>query len=146
MRWGLVGSLILLGSAGCGGSANRPVTGSVTLDGQPLPWGQLYLRGSVDKAGKTSHGVYEVREGRIIVSGEGLPPGDYSVTLLVHEGSAPPPPATPAAEASGPEPNVKGQWEGTVQIQAGTPLSLEVDSSQLQPPAGTAPQRTAPGV
>ncbi len=146
MRWVLFGSLILLGNAGCGGSAHRPVTGSVTLDGQPLPWGQLYLHGTVEKGGTTSHGVYEVREGQIVAGGAGIPPGDYAVTLLVHEGSAPPPPDPNAAEASAPEPKVKGQWEGTVQIQAGTPLSLEVQSTQLQPPAGSSHRQTAPGV
>lgn len=146
MRWVVFGSLMLLGSAGCGGSAHRPVTGSVTLDGQPLPWGQLYLHGGVDKGGSTSHGVYEVREGRIIASGAGVPPGDYSATLLVHEGSAPPPPDPNVAEASVPEPKVKGQWEGTVQIQVGTPLMLEVNSTQLQPPTGAEPRSSAPGV
>ena len=144
----VLGSLLCL-AAGCGGSGTGglAVTGTVAVDGQPLPWGRVYLHSTdVDQQGNTSQAFYEVRNGQFHAdAGSGLPAGDYAVTVFIHEGMAPPPADASAAEASPPTPVVTGQWEGTATIAPNSPLSLDVKQADVKPPEGTG-KRFVPNV
>ena len=126
--------LLTIGLTGCGGSSGLPVAGTVNLDGAPLPWGQIYFRGEVDKQSTTDQLILEVREGRFASTGQGLPAGDYGVTLVVHEGSAPPQAAEGVEEAEGAEAQVVGVWEGQAAVAADQEVSIQVTKAELQKP------------
>ena len=132
---GLIVILLAAALAGCGGSGGLPVGGTVNVDGQPLPWGQIYLRGEVDKSSTTNQLILEVRDGRFTSSTQGLPAGDYGVTVLVHEGAAPPPPAEGAEEAEGAAAKVTGVWEGRATVAEGQELSIQIPKSEVQKPS-----------
>lgn len=129
---------ILLSGCGGSGTGGSPVSGSVTVDGQPLAWGQVYLHSAeLDKASNTQQVMIEVRDGKFAtLPGTGLVPGEYAATLFVYEGSAPPPPDPSIAEASPPLPVTVGQWDGTRQVQSDTPLTIELKQSDLVATAG----------
>ena len=77
----LVGGLVLMPAVtGCGGTGRVPVSGKVTLDGQPLEHGLINFRPSQGNAGPGSGGV--VNEGRFeIPADKGLRPGSYKVSI-----------------------------------------------------------------
>jgi hypothetical protein len=141
----LVGLLCLCGCGG--GTVGVPIEGAVSLDGQPLPWGQVYLRSTMlDKASTTQQVILEVRDGQFRSESTGLAEGDYSVTVLIHEGMAPPPPDPSAAEASPPAPVVTGQWEGTAQVKADQKMALDLKKGELKLPEGAPPKPAPRGV
>jgi hypothetical protein len=93
--------------AGCGGAYDASLTGRVTLDGNVLPRGTVAFHPVVGGPAAYStieeDGSYRVRTGRE----DGLPAGEYDVTVTAHEPSTitqtatggPPPPGkaiTPA--------------------------------------------------
>ena len=143
------GYLLLLGlvvvTAGCGGAYDSTARGIVSLDGKSLPRGAVTFHPV--SGGPAAYGMigedgrYSIQTGR----GEGLPAGDYQVSVSANEPSAaaqasnggPPPPGkaiTPAwyrmKETSGLKFTVKrGKNE----------INLELTS---KPPAGLKPQRT----
>ncbi len=92
----ILGAFALTSVVGCG-VKRLPVSGTVTLDGQPLNGG--YLEFSPDTAkGNTARisGICPIREGRYNMetngvtraeSGEGIPPGWYKVTFRMLEES-----------------------------------------------------------
>jgi hypothetical protein len=94
---------VLAGLAGCGGPYDSSVTGVVTLDGKPVPRGTVAYQpkagGPAAYARIEENGSYTVRTGRE----EGLPSGDYFVTVTANEPAAmtqtdtggPPPPGKP---------------------------------------------------
>jgi hypothetical protein len=101
--------LLVIGLSGCGEGTSQsdtavPVTGTVTLDGKPLPGANLTFIplladqgqggvGSTDAAGK-----YEVKHFR---TGKGLEPGKYRVAvskLVLQDGSPIPAGTTSAAD------------------------------------------------
>lgn len=92
---------LLVSIVGCGGSSGDGytgergnVSGTVTLDDQPLPKGCQVLF-IAEKGGYTAGGVIEDggKYSLVYGGGKGLPVGDYAVQLsppLVAEGAAPP--------------------------------------------------------
>jgi hypothetical protein len=83
--WAL--SLIALG--GCGaddGKIGNPVSGSITLHGQPLDQGTIEF---LPAAGQGTYSGGPIKEGRYSVPGEnGLEPGMYQVKITSMEGGA----------------------------------------------------------
>jgi len=71
--------------SGCGGPYDASVSGAVTLDGQIVPRGTVAFHpvtgGPVAYAPIRSDGSYVVRTGRE----EGLPAGEYQVTVMSNE-------------------------------------------------------------
>jgi hypothetical protein len=74
---------------GCGGPYDSYVSGTATLDGSPLPRGTVSFNPS--QPGPASYGVilsdgkYLIKTGRE----EGLPSGEYTVTVVAREESIP---------------------------------------------------------
>jgi hypothetical protein len=74
-------ALIVVGAVGCGGGPERlSVAGHVTLDGQPLPDGDIIFRPTAATEGPTvagsiENGAYDIPEGG------GPVPGSYAVTI-----------------------------------------------------------------
>jgi hypothetical protein len=105
----IIAAIALIAVVGCGGPYDSSVRGKVTLDGNPLPRGVITYQpvnggpsayAMIDGNGS---GTYVVRTGHE----EGLPSGEYLVTVTANEPSAashstkggPPPPGkliTPA--------------------------------------------------
>ena len=98
-------TLLLFLFCGCGGGMPATVSGKVTLDGQPLPTGNVAFHpvagGPIAVGSIQSSGVYQVNTG----TSAGLAPGEYQVTVLATKdlpaeipGQAPlpPEPITPA--------------------------------------------------
>jgi hypothetical protein len=94
---------MLAGFTGCGGPFDSSVTGIVTLDGNIVPRGTVSYQpkagGPAAYARIEEDGKYSVHTGRE----EGLPSGDYYVTVTANEPSTvtqtasggPPPPGKP---------------------------------------------------
>ena len=79
----LAGGLMLITVvSGCGGSGRVPVSGKVTLDGQPLEHGLINFRPDQGHTGPGSGSV--VNDGRFeIPAAKGLQPGSYKVSITV---------------------------------------------------------------
>ena len=84
--WRLAFALMLLGIVGCGSkhSATVPVTGTVTLDGQPLAGvGVLF---SPQSTGRPAHGMTDASGNFSLqtydVPGDGAIPGTYLVAII----------------------------------------------------------------
>jgi hypothetical protein len=125
--------------AGCGGVYDSSVSGMVTLDGNPVPRGTVSFHpaspGPAGYARIDSDGSYFVRTGRE----DGLPHGDYQVTVIASE-----PPAVSQSANGGPPPAGKPitpPWYRATEtsglkftVQPGkNEINLELKS---QPPAG----------
>jgi hypothetical protein len=135
--------VVLVTISGCGGVYDSTVSGTVTLDGNPVPCGTVtfypQVSGPAAYARILENGSYSVHTGRE----EGLPAGEYAVTVSANEPSTikqtasggPPPPGKPitpmwyrSKESSGLKFN----------IAAGSnEINLELTS---QPPAGGTPR------
>lgn len=90
---------MLVVASGCGGTYDASVSGVVTLDGTPLTRGQVAYYpvsagppgiGRIDESGR-----YAINTGRE----EGLPSGQYQVTVIANE-----PPEKSEGERGGPPP------------------------------------------
>ena len=92
-------SCMLVGLVGCGGPYDATVSGVVTLDGKVVPRGTVAYQpkagGAPAYARIEENGTYVVHTGRE----EGLPLGDYFVTVTANE-----PPAVTQTESGGPPP------------------------------------------
>jgi hypothetical protein len=102
-------ALILATSVGCGSSDRAYVTGQITkADGTPCTTGRIMARSS--KTGKWASGLTDA-SGRyelgVAEAGDGIPPGDYYVTIreVFSDSDKPPRPTIPSkyadASASG---------------------------------------------
>jgi hypothetical protein len=93
-RWGcvLLGAWGLLALTGCGGPKRLPVSGKVTLGGQPLTTGRVFFSPDVSRDNNArvacvgridDQGRYELHTTGITntESGKGAPPGWYKVTI-----------------------------------------------------------------
>ena len=99
------GAACCLVIAGCGakkdGRARQPISGSVTIDGQPLKGGYIVFE---PKSGQTTQSGGMIVEGKFDVPEQhGPEPGTYSVAIFA-EGAPPPTttaqPGTPEYEAA----------------------------------------------
>jgi hypothetical protein len=120
----ILGAFALSSVVGCGGVRRVPVSGTVTLDGQPLNGG--YLEFTPDTAkGNTARivGFSPIKDGRYNLetkavtraeSGSGVPPGWYKVTFRVLEESTKKHPLAPI--------NVNEKFKSFEK----TPLAVEV--------------------
>ncbi|MEX2309879.1 MAG: carboxypeptidase-like regulatory domain-containing protein [Pirellulales bacterium] len=106
IRWSrfcvVAATLCVVALVGCGGPYDSSVSGMVTLDGQAVPRGTVSYQpkaGGPAAYARIENGSYVMRTGRE----EGLPSGDYYVTVTANEPSAvartegggPPPPGKP---------------------------------------------------
>lgn len=93
--WALLLLGLLFSTIGCGDSLPATVTGTITLDGSPLPsregvTGNVVFYptgGGAAAVGQVSGGKYSVTTGET----RGLQPGDYKVTVRVVEIEPEPP-------------------------------------------------------
>jgi hypothetical protein len=136
-----VAALIAL-TSGCGGTYDSSVHGIVKLDGNPVPRGTVTFSPS-GGSGSTAYGLiqsdgaYELRTGRE----EGLPPGQYSVTVAANE--AP----TATGRDGGPPPTGKPITPEWYRSPSTSGLSFAVNSGNNEinldlnttPPAGWKP-------
>ncbi len=140
----LAGSLCtLMAVAGCGGPYDSTVSGVVKLDGNIVPRGTVAYQ---PKAGGPAaygliqdDGTYVIRTGRE----EGLPSGDYYVTVTANE-----PPAVAQTASGGPPPSGKPitpPWYRT-RNTSGLSFMVEPGNNEIdlelksQPPPGWNPR------
>lgn len=84
-RWGFLG-LFVLCIAGCGGDSNlTKVSGTVTMDGEPVGPGTVAFA-PVDPTGVLASGNVD-EEGKFVMStsnpGDGVRPGEYRVSITI---------------------------------------------------------------
>lgn len=134
-----------LSPLGCGGVYDSSVSGVVTLDGSPVPRGTVTF--SPEGTGPTAYGqiqsdgAYQLRTGKE----EGLPPGQYTVTVIANE-----PPAEARSKTGGPAPMGKPITPDWYRDPAQSGLSFPVNDGENEinleltstPPAGYVPPRT----
>ncbi|MBA4062928.1 MAG: hypothetical protein C0501_04315 [Isosphaera sp.] len=90
------GSALLLALPGCAPTDphyRQPVSGLVTVDGRPVPYGNIEF---APAEGQPTALILEVRDGRFAVAAKGgLSPGKYVVRVQGMDGPPPPPGDTP---------------------------------------------------
>jgi hypothetical protein len=124
---------------GCGGVYDSSVAGMVTLDSSPVPRGTVTFKptstGPSAYGQIQSDGSYSLRTGRE----EGLPPGEYLVTVVANEpapmeqtaSGGPPPPGKPITPAWYKRTETSGL---TFKVEPGSnDINLELSST---PPSG----------
>ena len=125
---------------GCGGGVDDPfdrthVTGSVSIDGQPLKYGAIYFKGEQARdATEVAQALLDIRDGKFAATRAYKPGiGKNSVTVTAYEGDPPPPVPVDDVEGNAPpEPKIVGYWQTEVQIADDAPLSFEIKKSDLQ--------------
>ena len=140
------GSFLLVafvGMTGCGGTYDSSVSGVVTLDGNPVPRGTVAFQpmsgGPAAYAPIQVNGDFTVRTGRE----DGLPSGEYDVTVTANE-----PPAIQQTAAGGPPPPGKPITPAWYRIKetAGLRFTVEAGENEINlelkstPPAGWNPR------
>lgn len=137
-------ALLLLTLGGCGGAYNSSVSGVVTLDGAAVPRGTVTYHptagGPAAYAPIRADGSYTIFTGRE----EGLPSGEYQVTVAANEASA-----QLVSKDGGPMPAGKAitpLWYRSKDT-SGLKFNVESGSNEInlelksQPPAGWNPGR-----
>ena len=134
----------LIAAAGCGGVYDSTVTGVVKLNGNVVPRGTVsFVPNAAGPAAYgliQSDGAYSLHTGRE----EGLPAGQYTVTVAANE-----PPATPTSKDGGPPPTGKPITPAWYRDPATSGLSFEVKAGDNEiileltstPPPGWKPPR-----
>jgi hypothetical protein len=125
----------VLALAGCGGGvedpfADRtPVSGTLSLDGEPVQWGGLTLIGQkLEETQEIARDNLIVRDGKFATT-EGSPgatPGENQAEVIIYSEDPTPP------EDGDLRPKVTGVWSGSVTVKAGEPLVIELKTSDLQ--------------
>jgi hypothetical protein len=140
----LVVAVSLLSCVGCGGRFDSGVTGVVTLDGKVVPCGTISFQpkagGPAAYARIDADGNYIVRTGRE----EGLPSGEYYVTVSANE-----PPTVAQTAQGGPPPPGKPITPAWYRMRDTSGLSFVVESGNNEinleltstPPPGWNPRR-----
>ena len=84
--WAATGCALAL-LAGCGGSERLAIEGTVTLDGTPLPSGNIILTPQTDTASPTAGGP--ITDGKFSIAATGgVLPGRFSVEITSYRQSA----------------------------------------------------------
>lgn len=117
---------------GCGGRPADPfpnrtaVTGTLSVDGQPVQWGFLSLTGQRDAETQQVALVrLPVRDGKFETE-KGTPgptKGTNQAEVIVFA-------EEPREDID--RPKVRGMWGGTVTVEEGQPLTIDIVSSELQ--------------
>lgn len=145
MKFAIV-AFVCLAATGCGGVYDSAVSGVVKLDGNVVPFGTVTF--SPQGTGPTAYGqiqsdgAYQLRTGRE----EGLPSGQYAVTVAANE-----PPALARSKDGGPAALGKPITPEWYRDSANSGLSFTVKEGAnkidleltSKPPAGWKPR--APG-
>jgi len=139
---GAIGSIVALCICGCGGAYDASVSGIVTLDGNAVPRGTVTyspLQPGPPAYGEIAEdGSYSVRTG----TEDGLPQGEYQVTVTAEE-----PPANARTAAGGPPPSGKAITPVWYRLKDSSGLKYMVESGSntidlklsSTPPAGWKP-------
>lgn len=88
---GLAAAALVLAAAGCGGEAPARVTGSVTIDGRPLPEGEIVFEAA---DGKKTPAAAPIRNGKYEIL---VLPGPKKVLITASRPTAKPDPVMGAA-------------------------------------------------
>jgi hypothetical protein len=132
----ITGSAVLLAATGCGGVRHTPVTGLVTVDGQPygnvlitfVPvdgGGDLIPVGRADDTGKFTMGTE--------TANNGVKPGKYKVTVI----PGPPKDSKPVPHPSEAFAKKQQQQSGTAKVNADREyrkLQIETSKANRKPP------------
>jgi hypothetical protein len=123
LLWGMV--------AGCGGGPEdaferQKVEGTVTLNGQPLPYGEIFFKGTADEAGQAPQAFLPIRNGKF-ASAHGVRPGIGANDVMITVFSADP----DQVDANGKDAPVEGTWSGQVQIADKEPLAFDLKKNEL---------------
>lgn len=119
---------------GCGGGAADPfpnrttVSGTLTLDGQPVQWGAVLLTGQRNESSQeVATDQLTVRDGKFSTSpgARGTTPGENQAQVVIY---AEEPKQVEDGDYS---PKITGVWNGTINVEVGKPLTLELKSSDL---------------
>ena len=122
--------LLVLIAGGCGGAKDpferTDVSGTVTLDGQPIQFGEIYFKGPVDENDQTAQAFLPIREGKFESVGAQHPtPGENTVTVTIYE-------TDPDVESEDGSPaRAIGAWTGS-QTVGEEPISINIEKSQLE--------------
>ncbi len=127
-------TLCLLTAWGCGGGSTDPftrvpVTGTVQLDGQPVEFGSIALKGQKNEATQdVAEVVLGVRGGKFSSDGGALSTtaGSNEVTVTIYKKD----PATIEPEETATA--VTGYWKGQVEVQSGQAVTLDLNSAELK--------------
>ncbi len=129
----LASSLVLLVLAGCGDPTapvdrlpRKALTGSVTLDGQPLTQGKIQFEPVSGAEGTTALAVGEIKDGKYsIETSAGAVPGNYKVII-----SSRPPAKINLSEEPGPAPKLDPE-KVPAQYNSKTTLTKEVKNESV---------------
>jgi hypothetical protein len=122
-----------LACAGCGNTPTDPfarsqVTGTVSVDGQPVQFGTLNVTGQRNEATQEQAiESYAIRDGRIMEDpgARGTTAGMNDINVLIFATD----PADENKQAA-----VTGHWTGKLEIKAGEPLAIKIEKSALAKP------------
>lgn len=132
LRWFGAFTLLLL-AAGCGRDDpfdRVAATGTVTIDGRPVPYAQLFIESIPEKGSQSAKSTIRAVNGIFDVSTSyGPASGENSVSIALYT-TAPVPSSDPDQEDT--EGELIGTWTGTVRIESGKPLDFSFDSKQIQ--------------
>jgi hypothetical protein len=115
-------SALLLLTAGCGGSGDelprQPVSGKVTLDGQPLKAGMIQFEPAAGDVA-TAGGAAVVDGSFSIARAEGLVPGKYKVRITsAGAATALPPGAMPGDAPPPPKEKIPAKYNAKTELSA----------------------------
>lgn len=100
----------------------------MTLDGQPVQWASLLLTGKKnEKTQEVAMVRLAVRDGKFATEGRstGTTPGENAVEIIIYA-------EEPREEVD--RPKIIGMWNGAVTVEKGQPLTLNLNSSELNRP------------
>jgi hypothetical protein len=127
------GLALCVAIGGCGGGATddrprREVSGTVTLDGQPLARGTIQFQPTSPNEGVAAAG--EIKEGKFAIPrDQGPVPGDYIVSISSVGSSAPPPPGPPGAPTPPPPDAIPARYNAestlSAKVEADGPNTFE---------------------
>ncbi len=131
-KYPFANSLLVLGAtlfvlSGCGGIYDASVSGVVTLDGTPLPRGTVSF--NPETPGPSSYGQIDSSGRYTVMTGreQGLPPGNYVLTVVANE------PPTEPGKNGGPPPAGKPitpRWYRSLS-SSGLKYTVEKGSNQI---------------
>jgi hypothetical protein len=117
--------------SGCGGVEDpferSPVKGTVELDGEPVPYGQLLMVGEKDAdTQQAAQLIMMVRDGAFDSGpNTGTTPGPNEVTVTLYD-------SDPTGEDS--EANPTGRWTSQVTVEADKPVSIVIPAGEVTKP------------